>query len=381
MVLASHGQEPPTTGFEIRSKQTIGANNVGVDETVKTFAKLSTTDIVAEPIEDEEPRLRDAGLDLFNRLKAELHSRDAEQQRSKANTPLLSDTELNVRLEDYIFFSHCQSSTRILCLIGAGLSTPSGIPTFRDPSGWWRNYDPAELATPGAFRRDPAIVWQFYNYYRHGALTARPNHGHLALAELCKYKDSMSINQNIDGLCERAGHTSPELESAHGSLFEARCTKCSYVEVGSLTDPIVPALEFLEDTGIADIKVSMKDIPLQDLPFCPAQDCGCLLRPGVVWFGESLPYDPIERIDAWMDRGPIDLMVVVGTTAKVYAAAGYIHAARKKGAKTAVVNMEDNGEETGMAEPDWFFRGDASQVSPGIFEEVVGMFGEVPKTM
>ncbi|KAK3046043.1 hypothetical protein LTS18_013480, partial [Coniosporium uncinatum] len=279
---------------------------------------LSTTDIAAEPIEDGEPLLRDAGLDLSNRLKAELHSCDAEQQRIKTNTPLLSDTELNVRLEDYISFSaHLQSSTRILCLIGAGLSAPSGIRTFRDPNGWWRNYDPVELATPGGFRRDPAIVWQFYNYYRHGALTARPNRGHLALAELCKYKDSMSINQNIDGLCERAGHTSPDLESVHGSLFELRCTKCSYVEVGNLIDPIVPALEFLEDTGIADIKEPMKDIPLQDLPFCLAQDCGYLLRPGV---------------------GPIDLMVVVGTTAKVYSAAGYILAAHKKGAKVAVVN-------------------------------------------
>jgi len=84
----------------------------------------------------------------------------------------------------------------------------------------------------------------------------------------------------------------------HGFLFEVRCTKCSYLEEEHFTNSIVPALEFLGDIDIANIKVLIEEIPLQDLPFCPAKDCGYLLRPGVVWFEESLPYDTIERIDA-----------------------------------------------------------------------------------
>lgn len=92
------------------------------------------------------------------------------------------------------------SSNRVLALCGAGLSAASGLPTFRGADGLWRNYDPTALATPGAFRRDPALVWLFYAWRRHMALKALPNRGHFALAELAKKKENfLCLTQNVDG--------------------------------------------------------------------------------------------------------------------------------------------------------------------------------------
>ena len=98
------------------------------------------------------------------------------------------------------FQQHLNKSTRILALLGAGLSASSGLPTFRGAGGMWRTHDATSLATPGAFDRDPGLVWQFYSYRRHMALKAKPNPAHYALAELARKKSEfITLSQNVDG--------------------------------------------------------------------------------------------------------------------------------------------------------------------------------------
>ncbi|KAJ6470214.1 putative SIR2 family histone deacetylase [Mycena vitilis] len=306
----------------------------------------------------------------------ELWQRYAAQQ--KRNLPAADpepspSSASEISPEDYASFTgHLKSSTRILALFGAGLSAASGIPTFRGAGGFWREYDCMTLATPSAFAKDPALVWQFYSYRRHCALRAKPNNAHIALAELAKKKPRfLAISQNIDGLCQRAGHPPENIETVHGSLFSNRCTECPYIEHDNFKDPLVPAFALPDSVDAADARFPLKTIAAADLPRCPA--CSALLRPDVVWFGESLPAAALERVDTWMDDGAIELLLVVGTSALVYPAAGYVHAARLRGARIAVFNMENpkSGEEGSTArlgEGDWFFKGDAAVLIPALLE-------------
>lgn len=182
------------------------------------------------------------------------------------------------------------------------------------------------------------------------------------------------------GLSQRAKHPSENLQPVHGSLFDVKCTKseCTYFEADNFADPIVPALELAEDYNVADVEFPLMDIPANDLPHCP--QCGSILRPAVVWFGEPLPRPAIDRIHQWLDGGKVDLMLVVGTSATVWPAANYIHAARVAGARIAVFNIEKPEEEEeedpviGLREQDWFFEGDAAAMIPDLLKEVIGTF-------
>ncbi|KAJ7742171.1 putative SIR2 family histone deacetylase [Mycena maculata] len=318
-------------------------------------------------------------------LANELWQRYAAQQKRKITEPAPSQSPSEIRPEDYLSFTtHLKSSTRILGLFGAGLSAASGIPTFRGAGGFWREYDSMTLATPSAFSKNPALVWQFYSYRRHCALRAKPNKAHLALAELAKKKpDFFSISQNIDGLCQRADHPAGNIQTVHGSLFSNRCTECTYVENDNFTDPLVPAFALPDDVDPSDPEFPLKDIPVEDLPRCP--ECAALLRPNVVWFGESLPQEAVTRIDDWIagggtpDKSKIDLMLVVGTSALVYPAAGYIHTARARGARIAVFNMEEPTEEgpsSRLRDGDWFFKGDAAILLPKLLKGIIGVVAE-----
>lgn len=312
------------------------------------------------------------------------------------------------------FSEYLKSSRRILALCGAGLSASSGLPTFRGAGGYWRKYEATSLATPEAFDENPSLVWQFYSYRRHMALKVQPNKAHLALVELAKKKpDFLTISQNVDGkdqhtrkhqlyrlhkacansyisigLSQRAGHPPAQLELLHGSLSTVKCTnfKCAYVETNNTTDPIVPGLaipmEKEQELDISSAEVPLKDINTSDLPHCPKCKTS-LLRPGVVWFGEALPSDCLERVDAWVhDSKGIDLIIVIGTSASVYPAAGYIKTARQKGARVAVVNMERPDQEASrLQKGDWFFQGDAGVVVPRIFEAVTGPIRELNKKL
>ncbi|KAI9890538.1 MAG: hypothetical protein M1814_003878 [Vezdaea aestivalis] len=304
-------------------------------------------------------------------------------------------------------FTKClQSSSRVLALFGAGLSAASGLPTFRGAGGMWRNHEATSLATPEAFDANPGLVWQFYNYRRHMALQARPNRAHKALAELANRKPGfLALTQNVDGLSPRAGHPAGQLAQLHGSLFDIKCSSyCDYVEE-TYADPIVPALAIpraaadllrqpsaTDSTGeeaasslaaamkvgqeldIADGSVPLPFLSAADLPQCP-QCRNALLRPGVVWFGEALPSALLDKVDAWVREAPIDLMLVIGTSAQVYPAAGYVDEARKRGARVAVVNMDRADVPrgiTGMTAQDWFFQGDAGVIIPEMLKTVIG---------
>ncbi|KAI9776877.1 MAG: hypothetical protein M1839_009325 [Geoglossum umbratile] len=300
------------------------------------------------------------------------------------------------------FSRHLQSSQRIVALLGAGLSAASGLPTFRGAGGLWRSHDAMSLATPEAFDADPALVWQFYSYRRHMALAAKPNRAHYALAELARRKEGFAtLSQNVDGLSQRANHPESQLHLLHGSLFDVKCTSfyCNYVG-SDFSDPIAPALAIpagraapnheatdslyttlgTADLDISDPTTTLPAIPLTALPHCPSCKTG-LLRPGVVWFGEPLPGPTIGAIEAWIATAPtIDLILVIGTSSRVYPAAGYVDHARAKGARVAVVNTErGDAPKGGLGGGDWFFQGDAGVVVPEILKAVIGEV-EVPSS-
>ncbi|OJD28088.1 hypothetical protein ACJ73_00515 [Blastomyces percursus] len=320
-------------------------------------------------------------------------------------------------------FSEClQSSRNVVALLGAGLSAASGLPTFRGAGGVWRSYPATSLATLGAFKANPGFVWQFYSYRRHMALKAKPNRAHFALAELARRNPNfITLTQNVDGLSLRANHLPSQLHALHGSLFDVKCTSpsCDYSRE-DYNDPIVPALcipkaapepvpsahdktgeeatkslytamewkgqphPLAGETATAthtegvELDISNADVPIPritvaDLPQCPKCKNN-ILRPDVVWFGESLPTKTLEYVDKWIeDADRIDLMLVIGTTARVFPAAGYVEMARDKGARVAVINMDSNDTPpAGMRHGDWFFQGDASMIVPELFKDVIG---------
>lgn len=181
-----------------------------------------------------------------------------------------------------------------------------------------------------------------------------------------------------------------QLKLLHGSLFDLKCTSfyCNYTRVNDFTDPIVPSLDIPQkesfpvgsgedSSGIAneiDISDASNPIPElkpEDLPKCP--NCNGLLRPAVVWFGESLPSDTLNYVDEWIESGPIDLMLVIGTSSRVWPAASYTEIARRHGARVAVINMDpDDVAVRNSTKGDWFFQGDASVIVPEILESVIG---------
>ncbi|KAJ4320635.1 hypothetical protein N0V94_003283 [Neodidymelliopsis sp. IMI 364377] len=287
------------------------------------------------------------------------------------------------------FQEHLSKSTRILALLGAGLSASSGLPTFRGAGGLWRTHDATSLATPEAFARDPGLVWQFYSYRRHMALGVKPNPAHYALAELARKRNFLTLSQNVDGLSPRAKHPAEKLKLLHGSLFDVKCSDffCDYVEKNNYTDPIVPALAIPTDESdpttdsalaareldISDENIAIPELDYDHLPKCPKCKRG-LLRPGVVWFNERLPSDVLDDIDTWVDaEDNIDLIMVIGTSAKVYPAAGYVDIARRKGARVAVINMDKSDAPAGgLYSRDWFFEGDAAQIVPELLKSVIG---------
>jgi len=300
------------------------------------------------------------------------------------------------------FTAHLQSSKRILALLGAGLSASSGLPTFRGAGGLWRTHDAISLATPEAFSRDPGLVWQFYSYRRHMALKAQPNRAHLALAELArKHPGFLALSQNVDGLSQRAKHPSEKLQLLHGSLFNVKCTSfyCSY-HGENFIDPIAPALRIPLDESdpttkdalhtkqaqkeldIADAEVRLPSVTIADLPICPKCHEG-LLRPGVVWFGESLPSKVLNTVDSFIDdSAKIDLIMVIGTSASVYPAAAYVDDARAKGARVAVINADRADEPAGgLDDNDWFFEGDAAQIVPEILKSIIGEVEQPTETI
>jgi NAD-dependent SIR2 family protein deacetylase len=189
------------------------------------------------------------------------------------------------------------------------------------------------------------------------------------------------------GLSQRANHPREQLKLLHGSLFDIKCFKCTYVQQNNYDDPLDPilAIDSPSDDRLATSKTSIAaraayldpatppTIAPADLPHCPSCKTG-LLRPGVVWFGEELPADTLREVQTFIDQGPIDLIMVIGTTATVYPAAGYVARARAKGAKVALVNMDaaELGAIGTLNKGDFLFVGDAAKILPEILKPVIG---------
>lgn len=244
--------------------------------------------------------------------------------------------------------SALRSARHVVVFTGAGVSAESGIPTFRDAlTGLWERFDPSELATPEAFRRDPALVWGWYEWRRMRVLQAQPNPAHLAIAEMARQVPQLTlITQNVDDLHERAG--SQGVIHLHGSLHQPRCFACARVPA----DPL-PAAD--EPEGGRRLEP----------PRCA--HCGGRLRPGVVWFGENLPVAALNA--AFLAAGECDLLLSVGTSGVVYPAAEVPHRALEAGA--AVVHINPQGEATsGVREH--LLALPAGQALPALLREAFG---------
>ena len=238
----------------------------------------------------------------------------------------------------------------VLFFSGAGVSAESGIATFRDAtSGLWSRFDPAELATSQAFERDPALVWGWYEWRRAQVLEARPNAAHRAIAALAQVRRISVVTQNVDDLHERAG--SEVCAHLHGSLHHPRCFDCGR--------------KAAHPPGIPQLAPGGERIPP---PTCSA--CGGRLRPGVVWFGESLPERDWGRAMEAVDRA--DMVFSVGTSSLVWPAAEIPHRAARAGRCVVQVNPRP----TAIDEvADFNLRGPAGQQLPQLFERA---FGNLP---
>lgn len=228
-------------------------------------------------------------------------------------------------------------SKRVVVLTGAGVSAESGVPTFRGAGGLWRTYQAQNLATPGAFRKNPSLVWEFYHYRRELVRTKEPNRAHLAIAKLEEKlgtKDGrlVVITQNIDELHQKAG--TKNVIELHGSLFKTRCLKCDAIQM-NYDSPIVEALR---EKGAPDPNAEDARIPEAELPHCKEAGCDGLLRPHVVWFGESLDSDVLIRAES--ELAGCDLCLVVGTSAVVYPAAMFAPKVAARGVPVAEFNIE-----------------------------------------
>lgn len=203
-----------------------------------------------------------------------------------------------------------KNAKKLVVITGAGVSAESGVPTFRGKDGLWKNYRAEDLATPWAFQRDPETVWKWYDWRRGIISKAQPNPGHKAIKELEDlFDDFLLITQNVDGLHGRAG--SKKIIEIHGNLWRVFCIKC-----GS--------------------KKELLDVPLKEIP--PKCTCGGLLRPDVVWFGESLDMDLMQRSYDALDR--CDALIVCGTSGVVQPVASFPSYAKSHGAKVIEVNLE-----------------------------------------
>jgi len=219
----------------------------------------------------------------------------------------------------------------VTVLTGAGISADSGVPTFRGADGLWRSFRAEDLATPEAFARDPRLVWEWYNWRREILASKRPNPAHHALVELERRTGGfLLITQNVDGLQRAAG--SRTLTEIHGNIWMVRCTACGRV-------------------------AENREVPIPILPHCTA--CNGLLRPHIVWFGESLDPGDLDRCYKGLAR--CEVLLIIGTSGVVYPAASFAPIARQAGAFVAEINLDPtpNSEVVDIA-----VRGRAAEVVP-----------------
>lgn len=230
--------------------------------------------------------------------------------------------------------SRIRAAGRVCVLTGAGVSAESGVPTFRGAGGMWEKYDFSKLATPMGFREDPRLVWEWYQLRQREIKKASPNPAHETIAEMERCFDSFFvITQNIDGLHRRAGNKN--IIELHGSIWRMRCTR---------------------DGTVTDVEAPVEEIP----PLC---HCGSLMRPDVVWFGEQLSQESLERSSEIARE--CEVMFVIGTSAVVYPAAALPALTKNSGGLVIEVNLEPT-DITSYADASCF--GPAGEVLPEIWK-------------
>jgi NAD-dependent deacetylase len=227
-----------------------------------------------------------------------------------------------------------RAARHVALFTGAGVSAESGIPTFRDAqTGLWARFRPEDLATPQAFLRDPQTVWNWYAWRRELIAAVRPNPAHLAIAQLERHVPRVEVvTQNVDGLHRAAG--SSRVIELHGNIHDTRCFDCGQ-----------SARDF-DTTG-------------ETPPHCA--HCGGLLRPGVVWFGETLPAAAWEEAEAAAESA--DLFFCIGTSSLVEPAAGLPRRAFAAGRPVVQINPEETGHD---AYARHVLRGKAGEVMPAL---------------
>ncbi len=242
------------------------------------------------------------------------------------------------------------AQSSLLVLTGAGVSAESGLPTFRDAQGLWETHPVEEVASPEGFRHDPALVWRFYSQRRAAASSCVPNAGHAALVEIEQRLGDrfLLVTQNVDGLHLKAG--SQRVIELHGNLFTSRCSGCD-------RDPFEDPRLYFE--------------ALPQCERCLEAGQKALVRPHIVWFGESLEPAHFQQIDAFIKKIEARrwVFLAVGTSGVVYPASGLVNLAARHGAETWLVNADpaDNGSRF-----DHFVQGKSAQVLPAMAANVVG---------
>jgi NAD-dependent deacetylase len=208
----------------------------------------------------------------------------------------------------------------VFVITGSGISAESGIPTFRGKDGYWRNLDPTKLATPEAFAKDPQLVWEWYRERRNRIRSSQPNAAHRAIVNLALHsKEFLLVTQNVDDLHARAEWegkclSADQIVQIHGDIFVTRCSRCDFQSRDAETDDV-------------------------DAPKCP--QCGALMRPGVIWFGEELDPREEQRVNAFLNRGLCDIVIVVGTTATFDYIIDWAIRARGQSGQLIEVNPEE----------------------------------------
>jgi NAD-dependent deacetylase len=240
---------------------------------------------------------------------------------------------------------------RVLVLTGAGVSAESGIPTFRGKDGYWRNLDPTKLATPEAFARDPQLVWDWYLERRQRIRKAEPNAAHEAIARLAHHADEfLLVTQNVDDLHARAGMPAERMVQIHGDIFVTRCSRCDFSRrdnppsqsYGVASDQD----EEQENAAIFGVRGhvrAFKAATCRRTPRCP--NCNALMRPGVVWFVEQLPWNQLQRVENFLVGAACDVVIVAGTTATF----GYIIDWALRASHNGGELIEVNPEETPLS--------------------------------
>lgn len=237
------------------------------------------------------------------------------------------------------------TAENIVFFTGAGISAESGVPTFRGKDGIWNKLKPEELANFDAFLRNTDMVWEWYQHRRKIVRDAQPNAGHTAIAEFEKYFPNITVvTQNVDNLHKRAG--SNKIFELHGNIERNYCIDCK---------------KWFNDVEIDDSKKGA----------IKCDNCGGLIRPDVVWFGEYLPQEQFKNSE--MEAGKSDICFVVGTSAIVYPAAYIPITALQSGSYLVEVNIEPT-EFSGNAHHSFF--GEAGTILPGVLEKVKEVKGK-----